>query len=89
MQQLLRFTEADMEDQAQNLIEAASALVEIAIAPAAFSSELLIWLYRKRGTARRTLKDYLRALQDFDDAIALYTMFAPSYDSRGLVYYYL
>ena len=88
---LLRFSEADMEEQAQKLIEATGDLLEIVSTQAAFSPEVLAWLYRKRGVTRRNLEDYRRALQDFDSAISIASdpMLVRSYIHRGIVYYEL
>jgi len=83
---LLRFIEADTEDQSQNLFDTASVLLKKVAQHTTFSSHLLAWIYDKRGDASNNLKEYQRAIQDYDRAIELEPTAAIYYTDRGIVY---
>src|SRR5439155_21968438 len=83
---LLQFIEANMESQQQKLVEVTSALVMKVTQKPAFSTVLLAWLYDKRGDAYVALKEYQRAIQDYDRAIELDSTSTWAYDRRGDAY---
>jgi tetratricopeptide (TPR) repeat protein len=81
---LMQYLEADLESQ--EFLAAASGLLERVVHEPTFSSELWARLYRNRGEAYRLLKDYPRAIQDFDRAVELDPHDAGAYASRGQAY---
>jgi tetratricopeptide (TPR) repeat protein len=88
---LLGSIEADppASRQWQELVKAADELLKTVTRTPTFSSELLAQLYRKRGFAYSRLRDYQRALAEFDRALELSPNYARAYASRGSVYRYL
>jgi tetratricopeptide (TPR) repeat protein len=84
--QLFQYIAAIEGDQSQKLIEAASVLLKRLAHYSAFSKELLAWIYRSRGLTYVKLKEYQRAVQDYDRAIELDPTFVAAYSSRALAY---
>jgi len=78
---LLRYIEADPPVQLR-----ADALLKSLANEPLFSSELLAHIYRERGFAYKRLKEYGRAIADFDHAIELSPNYARAYASRGSAY---
>jgi tetratricopeptide (TPR) repeat protein len=84
---LLQYIEADPPiNHWQELVAAADALLETVAHEPSFSPELLAQIYRKRGFAKIRLKDFERAIVDFNRAIELYSSYARAYASRGRAY---
>jgi len=85
---LLRYIEADppIQFQWQESVEAADALLKTAALHPSFSQEQQAQIYRKRGFAYNKLKEYERAITDYNRAIELDSNYARAYASRGDAY---
>ncbi|HEY6284926.1 MAG TPA: tetratricopeptide repeat protein, partial [Ktedonobacteraceae bacterium] len=85
---LLRYIEADppIQSQWQESVEAADALLKTAASHPSFSQEQQAQIYRKRGFAYKRLKEYERAITDYNRAIELDSNYARAYASRGDAY---
>jgi tetratricopeptide (TPR) repeat protein len=85
---LLRYIEADppIQSQWQESVEAADALLKTAALHPSFSQEQQAQIYRKRGFAYNKLKEYERAITDYNRAIELDSNYARAYASRGDAY---
>lgn len=85
---LLRYLESDPPAQLQwqELVGAADALLKTFVVEPSISSELLAHIYRKRGFAYKRLKEYERAIEDYNRAIDLLPDYARAYASRGSAY---
>jgi tetratricopeptide (TPR) repeat protein len=84
--QLLTYVEALVENQTQNLVEAASSLLKSLALKPTFSSVSLAQIYDYRGDAYTNLKEYQRAIADFDRALELNPSYTRAYNNRGNVY---
>ncbi len=47
----------------------------------------LAWAYYNRGIAYKNLKDYRRAIEDYDQALRLDPDYVKAYNNRGYAYY--
>ena len=85
---LLRYIEADppIHFSWQELVAAADALLKTVADEPSFSPKLLAHIYRKRGFAYNRLREYQRAIADFNQAIELDSDYARAYASRGRTY---
>ena len=81
---LLQYIEAGARSQER--ITAASALLERVKLLPSFSPDLRVQIYSDRGWAYLHLKEYDKAINDFNNALALKPEYAWAYGSRGLVY---
>ena len=84
---LLQYIEAD--SRSQDRLTAATALLKRVEQSPSFSLDVRTQIYKDRGWAYLHLKDYQRAISDFDRAIELNPKYALAYGSRGLVYHSL
>src|SRR5207245_2347743 len=77
-----------IEDNAksQELVAAANYLLELVDREPAFSAELLAPLYRRRGLGYINLKEYQRAITDFDRALELDPTDVQAYLNKGRLY---
>jgi tetratricopeptide (TPR) repeat protein len=83
-QLLLRYIEADLDSE--ELLTAATGLIELVSHTPTFSETLLARFYNKRGMAYYSRSDYQQAMQDFDQALALDPAYAGAYLLRGMAY---
>lgn len=85
---LLQYLEADPPAQLQwqELVTATELLIKSLALEPSFSSELLAFIYRKRGFAYKRVKEYDRAIADYNHAIELSPHYARAYASRGSAY---
>ena len=84
---LLQYIEADASSQ--DRLTAATALIERVEPLLSFSPDVRAKIYNDRGLAYHFLKDYQRAIADFDRAIELNPRYVWAYGSRGWVYRFL
>jgi tetratricopeptide (TPR) repeat protein len=84
--QLSQYIEGDRLNQ--DFLAAAHYLLEKVAHEPGFSRELLASIYHKRGISYRLLGEYRRAIEDFDQALALSPEDAYIYGSRGVAYSY-
>ena len=83
-QLLLLYIEAD--PVSEELLIAATGLIELVGHAQTFSAALLARIYSKRGMAYYSRSDYQQAMQDFDQALALDPAYAGAYLLRGMAY---
>lgn len=81
---LLQYIETNLAGQEQNILVAAQGLLEKVIYKPTFSSVLLASIYCKRGLAYFSIKEYQKAIEDFDSALELNSRSAWAYCFRGL-----
>jgi len=86
-EQLSYFIESNL--RSQEFLSAADFLLEGLIHKPSFPTELLALVYRNRGIAYYLLKEYQRALSDFNHALELDPNIDFIYNWRGWAYYYL
>ena len=86
IEQLLHYIEASLAHQDQEFVATASSLLEKITHMPSFSTEALAYLYRRRGRAYRYLKDYPRAIQDYNRAVELNPTYAIAHSDRGRAY---
>jgi tetratricopeptide (TPR) repeat protein len=82
---LLKCMESDLASQ--DFLEANSYLLDTAAHEPSFPPELLATIYLIRGRAYSALRQYDRAMQDFNQSITLAPEDALGYGSRGFTYY--
>ena len=83
-QLLLRYLEADLASQ--ELLTAATGLIEEVRRTPTFSATRLSRIYGKRGMAYYSRSDYQQAIADFDQALALDPAYTGAYVLRGIAY---
>ncbi len=86
IEQLLQCIEADLTNHDQNLVTALNSLLEQSTRKPSFSTEVLGYLYRRRGRTYRTLEQYEAALKDYDKALSLMPDYESAYAGRGETY---
>jgi len=84
---LLQYIKADA--RSQDRLNAATALLKRVEPLPSFSPDARVQIYSDRGWAYLHLKDYQRAITDFNSALDLKPEYAWAYGSRGLVYRFL
>jgi len=87
--QLLRYIEADLADQDEELLAAANDLLEQIAKKPSFSPELLADIYRKRSSTYLALNEYQQSLEDLNRAIKLDPKVVKTYILRGQAYLFL
>ena len=80
--QLLRY----LATQGQEFLAVASSLLEKIVHEPRFSPKLLAGIYCKRGDTYKNLKEYRRAIKDFDQAFKLDAKNTWTYANRGIAY---
>jgi tetratricopeptide (TPR) repeat protein len=88
IKRLLRYIEADQQENKRELLAAAESLLEIVEHKPSLSkkSKLIAHVYRKRGFAYRRLNQFDKAIEDYSRAIELDPNYSRAYASRGSVY---
>src|SRR5437588_7270260 len=81
---LLQYIEAGARSQER--LTAATTLLERAKLLPSFSPDMRVQIYSDRGWAYLHLKEYDKAINDFNNALAVNPEYAWAYGSRGLVY---
>jgi tetratricopeptide (TPR) repeat protein len=83
-QLLLRYIEADLASE--ELLAAATGLIDEVSHTPTFSATLLARIYNKRGMAYYSRSDYRQAMEDFDQALGLDSAYTGAYLLRGMTY---
>jgi tetratricopeptide (TPR) repeat protein len=86
VKQLLQYMELNPSDHYQQWVAATDALLGNVLRTPIFPSDVIAYLYRRKGRACRILKNYQIALNHFNYAIVLLPNYAKIYNSRGLTY---